>query len=688
MTVRQNTLGAIQGIVKILGIVLGLALVSQLYTTNTYAMEDADYPESNLEEISSGTLVLHSAHNVGYAPMLSSALQIDISGMIAKVELTQSFQNDTANWVEARYSFPLPDQSAVNSLIINVGDRTIVGEIKEKKQAEAQFQSAKQEGRVATLVKQHRPNLFFASVANIAPGETISVKLIYIQHAAYHDDLYSLRIPLTLTPRYFNDTVNAPDELTVPQISLPSGSPLETLSHRVSINGTVHGTHSHQTFSSPSHRLNLSNIDEATQFELSDVTYLDRDFLLEWSDSKEMQPIVRVWRETVDAEDYLLASILPPGAEDNLPEQPRELIVVIDTSGSMAGDSMPAAISALVNALSGLRANDKFNIIEFDDTHRALFETPQFANTENLAAGRLFAQRLYADGGTEMLPALQTAMNYPHTEMLRQIVFITDGSVNYEESVIESVARQLRGARLFTVGIGAAPNQWFMRKVAQAGRGTAVHISKVQDVGKVMSRLLDKLEKPVLTNIAVQIDDPSSDVVPNPIPDLYANEPVVVAARLGSKATSLTVTGRWGNQPWEQRVDFKDSPFVNTGLSSVWARRKIEHFEDKQRSHSDPEYYKSIILRLALNHQLLSRYTSFVAIEEEISRPQAADLKLGAVPNLKPAVTPVQSVTLPQGSAGSDTLLLLGLLMALLALVLHTRSVKAQSARANGRRVA
>jgi len=667
---------AVQAAILLIAMVLSLS--------NVAAEQSHDATEADLDALSSATLFLHGTHGIDRAPLLNSDVQLSISGMVARVVLEQTFRNDQTDWVEARYTFPLPDQAAVNSLLIEVGGRTIVGRIEEKQQAEAQYQQAKRAGQVATLVKQHRPNLFSAKVANIAPGETISVKLQYIQTVAYDNNQYSMRIPLTLTQRYSNNTVPAAVELASPQIALPPAVRGERNSHRVTITGTVFGNYDASEFESPSHRLHLTRVDKSTQFSLAELGYLDRDFLLEWTPTDEVQPLVRVWRETIKDEDYILASILPPSSDTTLPRQARELIFVIDTSGSMAGDSMPAAKAALVNALSGLRPDDKFNIIEFNSTHSTLFPEPQYASEENLRAGRLFTKRLYPDGGTEMLPALRSALSYPQTELLRQVVFITDGSVDYEASVVDSVTQQLRGARLFTVGIGAAPNQWFMRKVAEAGRGTAENISDVRDVGKTMARLLNKLEKPALTNISVQIDDPATDVVPNPIPDLYADEPVIVAAKLGPDAESLTVRGTWGDQPWEQHVKFYETPHANTGLSSVWARRKIEFFEDKQRAHRDPDHYKSVILRLALDHQLLSEYTSFVAVEEKVSRPNSAALKLGAVPNLEPAASRTQAVSLPQGSAGSDTLLLLSFIASVLALLLY---IRARTARALAHRV-
>jgi len=573
--------------------------VSSTPFTLALAQEVPEPSRPNLSEVSSSTLYFSNQTSSVQASILETSVHIDISGIVSKIKLEQTFENTSADWVEGLYTFPLPDEAAVHSLVIKVGERTIVGKVREKKQAARLYEQAKNTGRVASLVSQQRPNLFTSKISNIAPNESVSISLEYIQTLTQTDERYDLRIPLTLTPRYQGAYLpiheNSAASHTALFATFDSHSDIDSHSHQVTITGRVHGVENTKTLVSPSHSMSITYLDNASEFEIMEGGRLDRDFILQWTKATASTPAISAWRETVNGQDYVLASIDPPANKADIPDRARELIIVVDTSGSMAGESIEAAKSALLDALLGLSSNDTFNIIEFNSTYTALSHHPLPASAENLAEGRRFTQRLSADGGTEMLPALRQAMSYGETDALRQIVFITDGAVGFEENVIEFVTKRLRGARLFTVGIGSAPNQWFMRKVAQAGRGTASFISDLTQTAEVMTGLLKVLETPAMTDLSVVFDDPSVDLTPNPIPDLYAGAAVVVAAKLGPNANILEASGRWGEQTWNQQIDLNNIPVVNTGLSTVWARRKIEMLEDQQRVHADPKFYQSII---------------------------------------------------------------------------------------------
>lgn len=646
----------------------GILLASIFFSASTHAEDQHYVPEHELYDGSSSALYIKEAQGYTDAPILSSTLNIDVSGVVSKIELTQTFQNKSTNWVEGLYVFPLPDQAAVNSLIVKIGDREIIGKIREKKQAEQQYEIAKQAGQVASLVKQQRPNLFSTRFANIPPGETISISLGYIQTVNYENSRYSLRVPMTLTPRYSNDLVADTADITPPQIKRGQNTANNEINHQVVINAVLFGHYSEAQISSPSHALSINWFDNNTTITPLEQAFLDRDFILEWHELVETEPVVSLWKESVNGDDYLLASVTPPLNESDIPIQHRELILVIDTSGSMAGTSIEAAKAALLDALAGLTAGDKFNIIEFNSTHRSLFTSPAVANHVNLQRAKAFTRGLVADGGTEMMGALRTALAYKESNVLRQVVFITDGSVGYEDSVIEAVKNQLGSARLFTVGIGTAPNQWFMRKVALAGRGSYQLIHDLNNVQREMSSLLRKLASPALTDINIAFEGGTAEAVPNPIPDLYAREPIVIAAKLNGAPHTLKLSGKWAQTEWQTMASISDAPVSQTGLSTVWAKKKIESLLDKQRNHSDNEYYRSIILRLALDHKLLSPYTAFLAVEETPVRPIESDLMSKKVPNLLPAGSQMQPVAFPQGSAGMDTLLLLSFLSSLVAI--------------------
>jgi len=623
--------------------------------------------EPDLDTVTSGTLFFNNNNTSTMAPILSSSVNTQISGMVAKVILEQTFLNNSTQWVEGLYTFPLPDQAAVNAMEVLIGERRITGKITEKEQANHEYTKAKNEGRVAGLVSQHRPNLFSSRFANIAPGEKISIKLTYIQTVSFENAKYRLRIPLTLTPRFSNSLVTDAAAISPPFVDNGNTREPNTIDHSVTLSGIAHGQYDSQTFASPSHSLNINASIDQINFSAQNTVKLDRDFILEWQIPNGTEPVARVWRELVGDNHYLLSSIVPPKNIENIPEQARELILVIDTSGSMAGEAIEAAKNALMSALSGLRDTDKFNIIEFNSYHSSMFNRPQFASEENIVKAQSFINRLRADGGTQMLSALEHALGYQQSGLLRQVVFVTDGSIGYEDTVITAITKQLRAARLFTVGIGSAPNQWFMRKVAQAGRGSAEFISHIDEVVPVMGDLLYKLEAPALTNIVVEFDDPKTNFVPNPIPDLYANDAVIIAAKLGEQSQSFKISGNWGDTLWEKTIDLSDAPLVKSGLSTIWAQRSIESLENQQRTHSVPDYYRSAILAIALEHKLLSQYTSFLAVEEQPVRSDENKLKAAKVPNLIPHGNDMLTIAMPQGSAGSDTRLLLSLILIILS---------------------
>ena len=665
---KLSLLGQYSRLCRIVTVFLLLLLSAQSQAQTTEGSQ-----EPNLDNVSSPTLFLQSAANHYDAPVLESTVDVGISGMIANVEISQSFVNSSTDWVEGLYTFPLPDRAVVNSLVVSIGDRRIVGSIQEKKLAEVKYEEAKRAGKVASLVRQHRPNMFSSKFANIPPGETVTIELGYVQTVPLDNHTYSLRVPLTLTPRYSTAVSPVSIETNPPQIALPKTDSDSRIKHRVSINPILFGKYSDSQISSPSHELELYSTENETVVQLSNTAYLDRDFILQWREEVESVPSVQAWRETVAGEEYLLTTIQPPINSADIPRRARELILVIDTSGSMAGESMRAAKAALMDALHGLQPQDRFNIIEFDSEYSTLFSRPQVATDDNIDKAREFTQSLVADGGTEILDALQTALSYRKTESLRQVVFITDGAVDYEESVFKSAQRNLGDARVFTVAIGSAPNEWFMRKLAQTGRGAVQFIHDVRDVEKNMSVLLKKLETPVLTNISVSFDGKMPDIAPSLIPDLYANEPLVIAAKLSEGNSTMTVTGSWGAENWNANVLIGTTPSTNTGLSGVWAGRKIEELQDKQRFSTDPDLYRSLILRLSLDHQILSPYTAFLAIEETPIRPVNEGLVEKTVPNILPVGLDTQSFALPQGSLGIDTLAWLSVLLSLGAWVFSTR---------------
>ena len=366
----------------------------------------------------------------------------------------------------------------------------------------------------------------------------------------------------------------------------------------------------------------------------------DRDFELTWKPAAEKAPSVGLFRERVGDSDYLLAFVTPPSVEQAQQKPlPREVIFVIDNSGSMGGVSIIQAKASLIYALGRLQPNDRFNVIRFDHTMDVLFPAAVPADREHIGQATSFVDALQANGGTEMVPAMRAALsdNAGDASYVRQVVFLTDGAIGNEQQLFETI-NALRGrSRIFMVGIGSAPNTYLMTRAAELGRGTFTHIGSVEQVEERMRGLFAKLENPAVTNLTAKFSDAAADITPVAIPDVYRDEPLVLAAKLDKLAGSVEIKGRIGDRPWVVTLPLANAA-EGKGLSKLWARRKIADAEVARTTRqASPEDADKTILALALEHQLVTRLTSLVAVDKTPSRPEGAPLKVAELPINLPA---------------------------------------------------
>ncbi|WP_405235192.1 marine proteobacterial sortase target protein [Lentisalinibacter orientalis] len=621
------------------------------------------------------------------APHLSSAVHLEVSGLIARVRLTQRFRNDRDGWVEGVYTFPLPAGAAVDELTMRYGSTVIEGEIREKAEAERVYREAREAGRRTVLVDRQRPNLFTTRLANVGPGETVEIEIAWQQTVDYDDGEYGLHLPLTLTPRYIPGRALEPGEGDrdagtdqVPDaeaISPPFAPAMATRSdgHRLTLEGVIDAGVELAGVTGRYHPLRTAREGRAWRigFDGRDVP-MDRDLEIAWRPLPGAMPAATLFRGTGEAgaRTWLLFFQPPHGEEPRgAPAPPRELVFVVDTSGSMHGASLEQAKAALSMALSRLRPEDRFNVIEFNSRTRAFFPAP-------VPGERLWRQEalelvadLAAEGGTEMEPALAAALRPGASGRLRQIVFITDGSVGNESALLELIRARLGESRLFTVAIGSAPNRWFMRKAAAAGRGSALVIGDAGEVSGRMERLFRRLERPALTDIAV--DWPAgaaAEVYPAPVPDLYHGEPLMVSARFERPpppGALVTVSGRQGDGYWMRQLVF-DEARAYPGVGKLWARSRIEALEDARRAGAPEDRIRAEIVRTALDHHLVSGYTSLVAVDRSPSRPVGAGLQEGRVPSLLPRGQTAAVYNLPATGTPAPLRRMIGLVCLLLGL--------------------
>ena len=535
----------------------------------------AEDPAPRSQDAASGKLFVRTlpGGELIAAPLLSTEVKIAVSGLVARAQVRQSFRNAGTDWVEGVYVFPLPENSAVDRLRLRIGERTVEGRIAEREAAQREYTAARNEGRRVGLVEQERPNMFTTSIANIGPSETIVVEIEYQDTPRFDHGAFELRFPLVVGPRYIpgnplvastrgwagvTDLVADADRITP-----PVRDPAEGPGNPVTIEVTLDAGMALAEVRSATHRIVVTPAEQnRMHVRLADETVpADRDFELTWAPAVGTAPRAGLFVEHRDGESHLLLMIVPP--DRPAPEVrtlPREAIFIIDTSGSMAGTSIVQAKAALRLALDRLSPRDRFNIIEFNSTASALFGSAQLADAEALRKARNFVDGLRANGGTEMRAALDLALDGRRDPgRIRQIVFLTDGLVGNEAALFPKIVEGLGDSRLFTVGIGSAPNQWFMTRGARAGRGTFTNISRIEEVERRMSALFEKLEKPVLTDLAARW--PAGVTVegyPDPLPDLYAGEPVVIAAKPPPGGlpvgTVVTLTGRFGSEAWSESL--------------------------------------------------------------------------------------------------------------------------------------
>ncbi|GJM11122.1 MAG: marine proteobacterial sortase target protein [Lysobacteraceae bacterium] len=556
----------------------------------------------NLDQVSSGELWIGGDEQWAIAPVLSQQVEMTISGIVITTKVRQRFINDSAQPVEAVYAFPLPDTAAVNGFRLRIGERVIVGEIREKQQAERIYSRAREEGRSASLMKQHRANLFTTRTANIPPGEHIDVEFQYLDTVSYSDGLFSLRYPLAVTPRF---------GISDSDVQLPGYQAAAP----ISLKATVFMPGKPDLIESRYHDVNIVPLGPAWEvtMESSDTQH---DFELIWMPRLEHQPKAEVFTETVGDETFVLMMMMPPQpvASQALP---RDVIFVIDTSGSMHGDSIEQATEALLDGLSRLRRGDRFNVIEFNSDAWALFPEPQPVNAHTRNEAETYISELLADGGTEMKVALDLALTQQGDsgQRLRQVIFITDGAVGNELELFQQIQADIGDARLFTVGIGGAPNDWFMRKAAQFGRGTTLRVGDVAETAEKLEGLFARLESPALKDLCVQWPA-AAESYPQRIPDLYLAEPLVVVARLQNQVDDVEVCGKSLNTNFSQLLTM-DKRMNHPGVATLWARRKIESLMDSLVEGADTARVQKDVTQLALDNHLVSRWTSFVAVDSQ-----------------------------------------------------------------------
>ena len=668
------------------------------------------------QQNSAGELILENKHGQETgAVILDSEIDAEVNGMIATIKMQQRFKNDSDEWVNGRYVFPLPENGAVDGLTLKIGDRKIVGVIKEKEAAKKTFEAAKKAGKKAGLLQQHRPNLFSMAVANIPPQGEVVAQITLINRVRYDQQVFSLRLPTTLTPRFIPGALNQKhvkldlEETQDVAINTTSGWGANTdivsdaagitppqkhatsdeISNHFSFELTLNAGVELANIVSKTHAINADELTtnhaskhsaKTLQISLTKgMEKMDRDLVLTWEPVSTAAPTAALFQQVLNDEHYSMAMLLPPTAK--IPNTlPREVTFIVDSSGSMSGTSMEQAKQSLYLTLDQLTPQDRFNVIDFDSDYRPLFNEPQLANPRHLSLAKRMVNNLNADGGTQIYAplnyALESRSNASNADQyLKQIIFITDGSVGNEQQLFQLISDKLGDARLFTVGIGSAPNSHFMSKAAQFGRGSFTYVANVSETVEKMSELFEKINHPIALDLSIKYPEQDNGVnieqYPQKIPDLYAGEPVVVLVKSSQALNQVEISGSLLGNAWQRTLEGRggtnnsNHKFNNTdNIDALWARKKVAHLMDSLHIGSQIEsQVKPQVIKLGIEHHLLTQYTSFVAVEEVISRPEQVTVNNKSVSNLMPKGN---TMAVPQTATPTDLLAIMGFLFLLL----------------------
>lgn len=624
-------------------LVIGLA-----YNVQVHAQDAIDF-----DDIESGMMMSFNQSNGEYHSLnlQNTTFDVDVFGLLATITVKQEFINQNPDWVtEGVYAYPLADMSALYGLKMTIGDRVIEGEIHEKKQAIRIYEQAKAEGKTATMVKQYRSNIFTSDIANIAPFEAIAVELTYQQSLRYVDGYFELQLPMAIKSRYIPADYDA---------RLPMHANVTDAMSR-QINVTLDAGFELDEIKSLYHEVSIDASGQQHEVTLSDQQLYDsHDFVLRWYPSLGQEPEMALFSEVLDGEEFSLLMVLPPvsGVKS---EQRRNMTYIIDTSGSMHGEALEQAKDALLYALSELDEETYFNIIDFDSDAKVLFKGSRAATPEHINQALAFVDGFSSDGGTNMAPALKIAMNEDNNleGYLNQIIFLTDGSVGNEAMIFEQIVQEIGDARLFTIAIGPAPNNYFMNKAAMFGRGSYTHIGDLDQVDESMRLVFDKLASPAITDLAVNWSNAKVEQSPAVIPDLYVGEPLIITSKTAVQnklgGSTFSVSGLQGKKGWSEGMTLKHDGRTK-GIARLWARNQVEDWMDDLMLGGDGTALKAQIIHLALKHHLVTEFTALVAVD------QTPDLTRMA------AAKAAQSLPYPQTALGWRGQLLSGLFLILLA---------------------
>ncbi|MDR2208657.1 MAG: VWA domain-containing protein [Azoarcus sp.] len=550
-------------------------------------------------------------------PLLDTQAEVNISGVIAQVKVRQKYANRGNRPIHARYIFPGSTRAAVHGLTMTIGEREIRAQIKERQAAQAVYEQARSEGKSAALLSQERPNVFSMAVANILPGDVIDVELVYTELLRPENGVYEFVYPTVVGPRYSSGHEDQTKSQWVKNPYLKEGSDPKTgfgIYTRLAAGMPV------KDISSPSHAVNVDyESPDTARISLNGQDFGgNRDFILRYRLDGDAIATGLMLFEGQD-ENFFLLMAQPPRrpAVSQIPS--REYIFVVDVSGSMHGFPLDTSKTLLSGLIGSLRPQDRFNMIFFSGGNEVMAPASVSATPENIRKALDMLNNFRGGGGTELLPALQTAMDMPTGEgASRSVLVITDGYISAEKEAFELIRENLGQSNLFAFGIGSSVNRHLIEGLAVAGRGEPFVLTDPSEAPTVVQRFRNYISAPVLTGIKVSYEGfDAYDVEPEHIPDLFAQRPLLVLGKWrGQRDGQIVISGVNGGGVFKQsfKVNEAKPDAKNAGLRALWARSRLTQLSDYGQGESEEQ--KAAIINLGLTYELLTAHTSFVAVDE------------------------------------------------------------------------
>ncbi|HRF60514.1 MAG TPA: VIT and VWA domain-containing protein [Fimbriimonadaceae bacterium] len=560
-------------------------------------------------------------------PLKNTSVRAEITGFGARVVVVQTFVNPSKTPIEAIYTFPLPAEAAVDRMRMRIGTRIVEGEIKRREEARAIYEAAKAQGQVASLLDQERPNIFTQSVANVMPGAKIEVEISYVELLKFEEGEFEFKYPMVVGPRYIGATVPDPSKVDPPtvakgtrsgttidiEVAIDAGAPitgLRSVLHEVAV----------ARKGEQAARVTLKRKDEIP----------NKDFILRYTPAADT--VQSAFLTTVDPKKggAFTLVLLPPRVEKPALVAPKEMIFIMDQSGSQGGFPIEKSKELTKKLLGRLNPSDTFNVLGFSTQVNPLWPEPRPVSEANLAEAMRFVDGIQAGGGTNLLEPVKAALSNPADPgRIRVVLFNTDGYVGNDFEVLKAVQQYRANSRMFTFGIGNAVNTFLIDAMSAEGRGDSELVTLAESADKATERFIRRTQSPVLTDIqadfqGVQVDD----VLPSVIPDVFSAKPVIIQGRYTKPGKgSIVVRGKLGGEEWSRQIEIELPARGNSGsaIQTLWARAKVADLmrvdwmaQFGEQGSRDRNKVTDQITQIGLNYGIMTQFTSFVAVEKKI----------------------------------------------------------------------